>query len=85
MIYVMSDIHGNHTRFHSVMDQIGLTDEDSFILKMSVNVHNITCFNIPINGTNSLINSAQLNSLLTFIALSEYNKHENILLVVYKL
>ena len=32
MIYVMSDIHGNHTRFRSVMDQIGLTDEDSLYI-----------------------------------------------------
>ena len=29
MIYVMADIHGNEKRFDSVMEKIGLTDEDT--------------------------------------------------------
>ena len=32
MIYVMSDIHGNMRRFHSVMEQINLQPEDTLYI-----------------------------------------------------
>ena len=32
MIYVMADIHGNERRFRSVLDQIGLTPEDTLYI-----------------------------------------------------
>ena len=32
MIYVMSDIHGQARRFHSILDQIALKDEDTLYI-----------------------------------------------------
>lgn len=32
MIYVTSDIHGRIRRFHSILDQIDLKDEDSLYI-----------------------------------------------------
>ena len=32
MIYIMSDIHGNIKAFHSIMEQINLTEEDTLYI-----------------------------------------------------